>query len=81
MAFCIADLWLQARHHRRGNGILYFVILDRVTQFQTNGGRIWNCPACVKSRGISESDLLEGVEVAGAPRTMAFLASGGHLLA
>ena len=46
-----------------------------------NGGMLWLCPACVKAKGISESDLLEGVEIAGAPKSMAFLASGGKLLA
>lgn len=49
--------------------------------FIANGGFIWLCPACAKAKGITESDLIEGVEIAGAPRTMAFLASGAKLLA
>jgi uncharacterized protein len=38
-------------------------------------------PACAKAKGITADDLIEGVEIAGAPRTMAFVASGARLLA
>lgn len=48
--------------------------------FLANGGRIWLCPACAKARGISQNDLVDGVEIAGAPRTMAFLAAGARTL-
>jgi predicted peroxiredoxin len=49
--------------------------------FIENGGKIWLCPACAKAKGIVQEDLLDGVEIAGAPKTMAFLASGGKTLA
>ena len=49
--------------------------------FIENGGQIWLCPACAKARGISQNDLIPGVEIAGAPKTMAFLASGAKTLA
>lgn len=52
-----------------------------VRQYQDNGGQIWICPVCLKTKGIDASDLIEGAEVAGAPRTMAFLATGGLTLA
>lgn len=54
---------------------------DLIAQFVGNGGRIWLCPICAKVHGITEGDLREGVEIAGAPRTMAFLAEGARLLA
>ena len=50
-------------------------------QYHDNGGMIWLCPACAKARGITAGDLREGVEIAGAPRTMAFLGSGARVLA
>ena len=53
---------------------------DLMAQFVGNGGKIWLCPVCAKVRGITEDDLAEGVEIAGAPKTMAYLASGGQLL-
>ena len=53
---------------------------DLMNQFIGNGGSIWLCPICAKVKGITESDLREGVEIAGAPRTMAFLESGARLL-
>jgi len=59
----------------------YEPLSDLVSAFVQNGGKIWLCPACVRAKGISEDDLIDGVEVAGAPRTMAFLASGAQLLA
>jgi predicted peroxiredoxin len=52
-----------------------------ISDFISNGGSIWLCPACAKAKGITVEDLIPGVEIAGAPRTMAFLASGAQLLA
>lgn len=49
--------------------------------FIGNGGKIWLCPACAKAKGIAQDDLIEGVEIAGAPKTMAFLADGAKVLA
>lgn len=59
----------------------YEPLIDLITAFINNGGKIWLCPACAKAKGISEQDLIEGAEIAGAPRTMAYLASGARLLA
>jgi uncharacterized protein len=56
-------------------------LADLINQFVGNGGKLWLCPVCAKVRGITEADLREGAEIAGAPKTMAFLASGAHLLA
>jgi len=56
-------------------------ISDLINQFVGNGGKIWLCPICAKVKGIADSDLREGAEIAGAPRTMAFLEAGGKLLA
>ena len=52
-----------------------------IKQFVSNGGKLWLCPVCAKVKGISETDLIEGAEIAGAPRTMAFLAGGAKVLA
>lgn len=59
----------------------YEPLSDLVNAFIQNGGKIWLCPACAKAKGITEGDLREGVEIAGAPRTMAFMANGAQLLA
>jgi len=59
----------------------YEPLADLLKAFLANGGKLWLCPACVKAKGFSESDLIEGVEVAGAPKTMAFLAEGAQVLA
>jgi len=56
-------------------------ITDLMNQFLGNGGKIWICPICAKVKGVTEDDLIEGAEIAGAPRTMAYLASGAMLLA
>lgn len=59
----------------------YEPLPDLVGAFLHNGGKIWLCPACAKAKGITQNDLIDGVEIAGAPKTMAFLASGAQLLA
>ncbi|MEH6580987.1 MAG: DsrE family protein [Halioglobus sp.] len=59
----------------------YEPLKNLVASFLENGGKIWLCPACVKAKRMTESDLMAGVEIAGAPKTMAFLASGAQLLA
>lgn len=59
----------------------YEPINDLIEAFIANGGKIWLCPACAKAKGIAESDLRQGVEIAGAPKTMAFLQAGAKLLA
>ena len=52
-----------------------------VDDYIDNGGVIWLCPVCAKAKGITESDLREGVQLAGAPKTMDFIASGAQVLA
>lgn len=59
----------------------YEPLANLVDAYLKNGGKIWLCPACVKAKNLTEDDLMEGVEIAGAPRTMAYLASGAQLLA
>ena len=54
---------------------------DLINQFVSNGGKIWLCPVCAKIKGIAQDDVREGVEIAGAPKTMEFLQSGAKLLA
>lgn len=58
----------------------YEPLSSLVEDFIENGGNIWLCPVCAKAKGISAADLRPGVEIAGAPRTMDFLASGGQVL-
>lgn len=58
----------------------YEPLSDLVEDYIDNGGVIWLCPVCAKAKGISQQDLRPGVEIAGAPRTMEFMASGAQLL-
>jgi predicted peroxiredoxin len=59
----------------------YEPLPELLDAFVANGGRLWLCPACAKAKGITQGDLIDAAEIAGAPRTMAFLASGARLLA
>jgi len=59
----------------------YEPLSDLFAAFLENGGKIWLCPACAKAKQISEDDFVDGVEIAGAQRTMAFMADGAQLLA
>ncbi|MEM7362606.1 MAG: DsrE family protein [Pseudomonadota bacterium] len=58
----------------------YEPLSDLLNGYIENGGQIWLCPACVKAKQVGEGDIIPGVEVAGAPKTMAYLASGAHTL-
>jgi predicted peroxiredoxin len=56
-------------------------LANLIDQFVGNGGKIWLCPVCAKVKGIAEEDLISGVEIAGAPKTIEFLSNGAKLLA
>ena len=58
----------------------YEPLNDLIEDFVENGGKIWLCPVCAKAKGITEGDLRPGVEIAGAPRTMDFMARGAQVL-
>lgn len=55
-------------------------IKDLMNAFQEKGGVIWACKACTDAKGLTQDDLVEGVEIAGAGHTMGFLEAGGHTL-
>jgi predicted peroxiredoxin len=59
----------------------YEPLAGLIDAFVDNGGKIWLCPACAKAKGMTAGDLMPGVEIAGAPRTMAYIDSGAKLLA
>jgi len=59
----------------------YQPLADLMSTFINNGGKIWLCPGRAKATRIAANDLIAGAEIAGAPKTMAFLASGAQLLA
>lgn len=44
------------------------------------GGKLWICPACAAARGLEAGDLIEGAEIAGVPKVLAFLESGAATL-
>ena len=59
----------------------YEPLQDLLDDFVDIGGKIWLCPVCAKAKGITQDDLRPGVELAGVPRTMEFMANGAKLLA
>ncbi len=58
----------------------YTPVKDYIDEFIGKGGLIWACPVCANAMGISAEDLIEGAELAGAPKTMDFLEAGGKVL-
>jgi len=53
---------------------------DLVGNFVAGGGHIMACPPCAKVRGYGEADLIDGVEIAGAPAMLAIVKQGASTL-
>lgn len=51
-----------------------------LTDFQARGGEIWACPPCVKSRGYTAEDLIDGVEIVGASKMHVAIMNGAGTL-
>ena len=51
-----------------------------IASFLDNGGQILVCPPCAKVRGYAEDDLLDAVQIAGAPAMLAIVNRGAGTL-
>lgn len=51
-----------------------------IADFQRRGGTLWACPPCVKTRGYSQEDLLDGVVIVGASALHAEIKEGAATL-
>jgi predicted peroxiredoxin len=51
-----------------------------IEDFLRRGGTIWACPPCVKARGYTEADLIDGVQIQGASAMHARLMAGAASL-
>jgi predicted peroxiredoxin len=52
------------------------VLTEIMNSFISNGGKIWACGACTKPRGITESDLIDGVKIVTAANLVEELVNG-----
>lgn len=55
-------------------------IKDMLENVMSNGGKVLVCPPCAKVRGYDETDLVEGVTVAGAPAMLEVVKQGASTL-
>lgn len=51
-----------------------------IEDFQRRGGTIWACPPCVKARGYSQEDFLDGVVIVGASAMFERIKAGASTL-
>jgi predicted peroxiredoxin len=51
-----------------------------IEDFMKRGGTIWACPPCVKSRGYTQEDFIEGVTIVGSSVMHARLLAGAASL-
>ncbi len=55
-------------------------LADLMKDFLARGGRLWACTPCVKARGYQQSDLIEGVEIAGSSKVHELIKAGAATL-
>ncbi|MCI4678465.1 DsrE family protein [Rhodoblastus acidophilus] len=55
-------------------------LADMMRDFLARGGAIWACTPCVKSRGYSQEDLIDGVVIAGASNVHELIKGGAATL-
>ncbi len=55
-------------------------LADLVKDFIKRGGTIWACTPCVKSRGYTDADLIEGVVISGASPMHELIKAGAATL-
>ena len=52
------------------------LVTDLHKEYVASGGRFYACPVCVKTRGLENSEWVEGAEVKGAPSLFEFTEGG-----
>lgn len=55
-------------------------LAEMLTDFVRRGGNLWACTPCVKSRGYSEEDLIDGVLITGASMMHELILGGAATL-
>jgi predicted peroxiredoxin len=55
-------------------------LASMVKDFLTRSGRLWACTPCVKARGYEQSDLIDGVEIAGSSKIHELIKAGAATL-
>ncbi|MGZ3676107.1 MAG: DsrE family protein [Ktedonobacterales bacterium] len=77
----IEGVWLATKGYADGIHKEGFQPLRDVIQaFAGNGGQIWVCGSCAISRGINDTQLIEGAKIVTAAQVVERLASGSASL-
>jgi predicted peroxiredoxin len=69
---------------RRASDVTHVQPLDPlkalIDDFLRRGGTLWACPPCVKARGYTQEDFIEGVKIVGASAMHERLLAGAATL-
>ncbi len=55
-------------------------LAQMIADFLRRGGALWACTPCVKARGYSENDLIDGVVITGASKMHELIKQGAATL-
>lgn len=62
-------------------GAPFAPLKELINKFSAAGGKIYVCTPCLKKRGLSEADLIEGAVPAGGAALVEWLANGSPCVA
>ena len=63
-----------------GEGAPFAPLKSLIDKFLAAGGKLWVCTPCMKKRGLTADDLIEGAQPAGGAALVEWLAEGSASL-
>jgi predicted peroxiredoxin len=81
MLLTIDGVWLSTHGYTDGLQADGFApVGEMIANFVNNGGQLWVCGACMKPRGITAEQLIEGAQMVGAATAVEAMVNGANTI-